>query len=945
MWLNCRTEFTFKAVYGHLDAVASKLASMGSYGGMTDINNTFGHIRWKSACDKAGIKPIYGVQLAVTDGLGNKIRRYPFNMMTFIAKTQHGLQLIYKLVDQAHQQFYYKPLISYDQVNELPGDHVAILSGVACRFDLITRPIWFELSPSTPYSQRDKWKELDRDMVQPIACLDNYYPDPEDKAVYEPFAESRLREQKTSAQHILTWQEWLAEFPGREFALDNLVELAGWCNVELAEAPMTTYVGKDDIEVWAREGATKKGINITTGDYADRYNREMKLIKDKGYVDYFLIVADAIRYAKTKMSVGPSRGSSAGSLVCYLMGITEIDPLEYDLYFERFIDINRFDLPDIDIDFQDEKRHLVLKYLQKKYGKDCVAQIGNISRMKAKSAIDRFAKALRVPIDDVQEVKDAIMERSGGDARANYCIEDSLSESEVGKKFLDLYPHMAVVSKIEAHASHTGVHAAGILVCNEPITNYCGINSRDKKRIGMLDKKDAEAVGLLKIDALGLRTLSILADVCDQLGKPYTWLYEIPVDDPATYKVFNDQRFNGIFQFEGSAVKGLARQMPIEDMEDISALSALGRPGPLASGGANRFIKYRTGKEEPNYLSNHPAVVKATKGTYGVVIYQEQMLAISREYGQLSWEDTNQLRRAASKSLGDEFFGKYKEKFVEGAKELGESDEAIDKVWDGINTMGSWAFNKSHSVSYGLVSYLCAYMKANHFMEFAVASLNHSRDDSTALKILRDMVENDGVEYVHIDEHLSEIEWSIYDGKLYGGLLTLPGIGLAKARKIIKTREANEAYTPAIRRILNEGKTPFKYLYPAKEIYGDFYTDPARHNVSGQIVEIKDAEGDGDWCIIGKLIKKNLRDANEACFVSKRDGQYETGNTAWLNITLEDDTDSVMCKIKRDDYERLGREIAETGKEDKDWYMVYGSKINGWGLIFVTNIMRITRDE
>lgn len=937
MWINNKTEFTFKQVYGHLDQVAEKCAKMGSYGGIADINNTFGHVRWRKACKKAGIKPIYGVQLPVVDDLDLRERRYAFNYMTLIAKTQKGLQELYELVNKAHLQFYYRPRLSYAQINSM-SDNIALLSGVAPRLDLIDRDLFLELSPCLPYHQRSikGYKQ--------IACIDNFYPNPEDKIVYEPFADSRLRQNKTSPQHILSSEEWLLEFPGREYALENLHTLAEECNVELPHAPMVEYVGKDDITQWCRKGAKEKGLNIKSGEYADRYAREMKLIHDKGYVDYFLVVADLIRYAKTKMSVGPARGSSAGSLVCYLMGITEIDPLEYDLYFERFIDVNRFDLPDIDIDFQDDKRNLCIKYLQKKYGPECVAQIGNISRMKPKSAIQRFAKALKIPLDDVQEVKDAIMERSGGDARASACIEDSLTESEVGKKFLEKYPNMAAVSKIESHASHTGVHAAGILVCNSPITDYTGINSRDNKQIAMIDKKDAEAINLLKIDALGLRTLSILASVCDQIGKKYSWLYEIPVDDPATYKVFNDGRLNGIFQFEGPAIKGLARQMPIDNMEDIAALGALGRPGPLSSGGANQFIKYRTGREKVKYLSNHPAVIAATVGTYGVVIYQEQMLAISREYGKLSWADTSDLRKAASKSLGDEFFGRYKDNFIKGALSIGETVEDAENVWDGINTMGSWAFNKSHAVSYGLISYLCAYMKANHFMEFAVASLNHSKDDGSALKLLRDMHENDGVEYVPFDPDISEKGWSVHNGVLYGGLLTIDGIGPAKANKIVKCRKDGTSLPVGIKKSLTKGKTPFKYLYPAKELYGDYYDDPVSHGVSGKVSEIKNTTGDGSFTIIGCMIKKNLRDANEACFVSKRNGKYLKGSTAWLNITLEDDTDSIMCKIKTDDYEKFGRKISESGKENKDWYMVHGKKINGWGLIFVSNIRRITRD-
>lgn len=1198
MWINCRTEFTFKAVYGHLDQVAAKCARLGSVGGIADMNNTFGHIRWRKACKKAGIKPIYGVRLPVVEDLELRERRYAFNYMTLIAKNQEGLQEIYWLVDQAHLQFYYRPRISYQQINETT-DNVIVLGGVAPNWDIITREVYHELSNQTPYSQRNISKIA-------VACIDNFYPEATDKIIYEPFADDRLRETKSYPLHILTKEEWIAEFPGRQDALENLQSISDECNVELPNAPMVSYIGDDNIDDWCAKGAIEKGLNIQDGEYGERYKREMDLIHEKDYVDYFLVTADLIRYAKTKMAVGPSRGSSAGSLVCYLMGITEIDPLEYDLYFERFIDVNRFDLPDIDIDFQDDKRHLVIKYLEKKYGKDNVAQIGNISRMKPKSAITRFAKALNIPLDDVEELKDAIMERSGGDARANACIEDSINDTDVGRRFIEKYPNMKVLSKIEAHASHTGVHAAGILVCNEPITSYAGINSRDNKRIAMLDKKDAEAINLLKIDALGLRTLTILAAVCDQIGKPYNWLYEIPLDDEKTYDIFNNHRYNGIFQFEGHAIKSLAILMPVENMEDISALGALGRPGPLNSGGANRYVKFRSGEAEVKYVSDHPIVVEATESTFGVIVYQEQVMKIVRELGQLSWKDTSAIRKAMSKTLGVEFFDKMYANFEIGALKNGLDKEESRNIWDHINTMGSWclagntrvklssagnnlksgvtieelyekyvlnrspwirqnhsmpmlvsldeqkgrcfpqrvdsiiktgkkqcnrylfdddtyvdcthdhrfiidgkwlpakdaligskfasseysgtgyigtgeghghakgkkyseknegflpgkgnpaykngktkayndfivamenkpcqrcnkhhhrieihhidmlggskdpyalewlcpschkiihydngrnkrwsvghkivyktlvsiedigemetydismpthhnfalyngvithnSFNKSHSVSYGLISYLTAYMKANYPLEFLVASLNHAKNDQSAIKILRDAVENDGVEYTHIDPMLSKKDWSVQDGMLYGGLKTIHGIGPAKANKIIKSRLEGTSLQAGIQKSLTNGASTFKYLYPARELYGDYYSDPQSHGLNGSISEIKNAHGNGMFTLIGCLIKKNLRDANEACFVSERGGSYENGQTAWLNITLEDDTDSIMCKIQKKDYERLGRIIAETGKVDKDWYMVYGEKINNWHLVFVKNVMKITRD-
>lgn len=935
MYLNIKTGYTFKQVYGHLDQIAEKCARYADFAGIADLGNTFAHIPWRKACKKAGIKPIYGVQLPVVDTLQRKVRRYPFNWMTLIAKDASGLQEIYRLVDLSFQQMYYRQRITYDQINDL-SDSVYVLSGVAPRWDLIKRFVNTELSPCTPLSKR---KILH---TPPVACCDNYYPDATDDIIYEPFADERLLERKTSPIHILTYGEW-KDIYNHQQALYNLEAIAKDCNVELPKAPMVKYIGKDNIEKWCKKGAREKNINLSKGLYAERYERELKLIQEKEYVDYFLVVADLIKYAKTKMAVGPARGSSAGSLVCYLMGITEIDPLEYDLYFERFISVNRFDLPDIDIDFQDDKRHLVTKYLERKYGKDCVAQIGNINRMKPKSAITRFAQSLGIPPDDVHELKDAIQERSGGDARANACMEDTFTDTDIGKKFIENYPAMEVVKHIEAHPSHTGVHAAGILVCNKPITDYCGVNSRDKKRIGMLDKKDAEAINLLKIDALGLRTLAIIAGVCDQVGKPYTWMYEIPTDDAGAYKVFNDGRFNGIFQFEGSAVQGLAKQMPINDMEDVAALGALGRPGPLVSGGASSFIGFRNNPERIKYLSDHKSVVDATKGTYGIIIYQEQMLAIGRNYGQLSWADTQELRHAASKSLGDEFFDKYKKNFIKGAMEQGETEEQAKIVWKAMHSFGSWSFNKSHAVSYGLISYLCAYFKAHHPMEFLVSCLNHARDDRTALKILRDAVENDGIKHEYFNPGKSEVEWCVKGDILYGGFMTIHGLGPVKAKKAVKFREEKKMPPKGMLSAIKAAISPFKYLYPAKELYGDYYSDPKSHNLSHGVIPINEADHDGSFTVIGCIIKKNLRDKNEACFVSKRNGKFLDGQTSWLNITIEDDTDSIMCKIKAEDYLRFGKDIAETGKEDKDWYMVHGQKINGWSIIFVKNIMKITR--
>lgn len=936
VFIDLKTEYSFGAVFAHIDEVAKHCAKYSTWAGIADINGSWGHVRWKKACKKAGIKPIYGAALTVVQEQQFKVRRCSRAEIIFIAMNDAGLSELYEYIDYAHRQFYYFPRISYDQVNKA-SNNLALIVGPGICWPLLKRHAYKRLRPGDPFIwQKDC-------PLDPIASVDNWFIAPQDRKVYEPFAQERKLERKTSPQHIITHTEWNVLF-NNKLALENLNKIAECANASLPKAPMVKYPEEHDIVKVCRKAAPKRGVDLTDPVYKARFEREIKLIKDKEYEDYFFVVADMIAYAKKRMVVGPSRGSSAGSLVCYLMGITEIDPIPYGLYFERFIDVNRLDLPDIDIDFQDNKRHLVINYLKKKYGAKNVAQIGNINRLKPKSAITRFAKALNIPLDAIDELKDAIIERSGGDSRAAQCMEDTFDGTEIGKKFMETYPNMKVVARIEQHASHTGVHAAGILVCNEPITDFTGVNSRDKStHIAMIDKKDAEALNLLKIDALGLRTLSIFADICDAIKKPYSWLYNIPLDDQETYKIFNDQRLTGVFQFEGSASRSLTKQMPIENMEDISALVAIARPGPLHSGGATKYIEFRRGDKPIEYISEHPIVVAATEKTYGVVIYQEQVLHLGREYGGLSWEDTSELRKALSKSLGEEFFNKYKKRFLKGALKKGEDEETALKVWNNINTFGSWGMNKAHTISYSLISYLCAYLKAHYPMEFAVACLNHAKDNQTALKLLRDFYENEGIEYIAVDVSKSTEKWSVQEDKLYGGLTTLNGIGPANAKKIIKLRKEGKPFPAGIQKRINENDTPFEFLYPAHEKYGDYYLHPKKYNIKNGVTEIKDIKTNGNYCTFGCLIRKNVRDANEIGNVAKRGGKFLTGPTAWINITIEDDSEEIICTIGRYDYEKFGREIAETGKENKDWYLVYGEMKNNWRKLYVKNIKRITK--
>lgn len=931
--LKCRTEYSFRNVFGPIQRVVA--ADSGPALGIADTG-TWGHVPFFNACKKAGKKPILGAEIAVVESLERK--RQPVNYMTFIAKNDDGLKELYEIIGVAYGNFYYIPRLNYNLVGDYVSNNLIILSGTApINMDLVNNcsSIYIEINPSNKVWAHHAIKQFPHERL--VITSDNYYPRPTDKLVYDLLTGSNAVK-RTGIMHIASESELKIELPFvPQCAFDKSEQLAATINLQtLPHAPMVKFKEQCDLRKMCLDGFAKKGLEPTI-KYMERMERELQLIKDKNFTDYFLVVADMINEAKKSMLVGPSRGSSAGSLVCYLIGITEVDPIVHDLIFERFIDITREDLPDIDVDFPDVKREEVIKYLEKKYSKECVAHIGTVSRYKPKSAIGDIAKELDIPAWETKAVKDAIIERSGGDARAAFCIKDTFETLDVGKEFIEKYPMMKVVEEIENHARHSGVHAAGILVCNDPVNHYCGVDTREGT--AMIDKKDAEKLNLLKIDILGLRTLSVLEETLDQIGMDYEELYRLPLEDKAAFAVFNNMTLAGIFQFEGYALQSLTRQMTIEKFDDIVAITSLARPGPLHCGGATDFVERRTGRSEIEYLD--PSVIPYTKETYGSVVYQEQVLQISREVGNLSWEDTNQLRKALSKSLGEEFFNKYKIKFLKGASENGVEEAAADHIWKHMCTFGSWAFNKSHAVSYGLISYWCAYLKAHHPLEFAVACLNNAKDDDQSVKILREL-SKEGYQYKPFDPLKSGLRWTADDGVLIGGFINVKGIGIKTAKDIIKRRNNGEALTSGQISKLDSGITPFNDIFEGERRFGDMYNNPSNYNIqSGNIEYIENIQKNGIYVFLGKLQDKNLRDLNEYGNVVKRGGRLVKRNNLFLNITVEDDTDSIICTISRWDYNKIGKPVVNDGAIG-DWYLIKGEIKNDWRKIHILKMRKLT---
>ena len=414
----------------------------------------------------------------------------------------------------------------------------------------------------------------------------------------------------------------------------------------------------------------------------------------------------------------------------------------------------------------------------------------------------------------------------------------------------------------------------------------------------------------------------------------------MPLDDEATFNIFNEGRLYGIFQFEGKALGIVTSQMGVESFDDICAITSLGRPGALNSGQTGEFIKRRTGKESPTYYGDIHK--RFTESTYGNVIYQEQTMYMLREVGNLSWLDTNTLRAAMSKSLGDEFFARYKDKFLKGADELGHDPEHAKAIWHSVASMGSYGFNKSHAVAYSMISYWTAYCKAHYPLEFAAANLNNAKDDETAVKILRDFVVNDGIDYTPIDPDVSDINWTIHDGKLLGGLTNLPGIGIKKAQEIRKKRNEGIPMTPAIARKLMDPETPFDILFPTQHYFGKFYDNPREYGLAEAPTLIKDIHEPGEYLLIGCVQERDLRDRNDVQSVIKRGGEKVEENQFYLNLYIEDDTDSIKCMIPPFKFDEMnGNTISENSIPGETWYLIKGTVRDQWRSISIEAIQCI----
>ena len=700
-----------------------------------------------------------------------------------------------------------------DQENAEAHDHLLCLSTQQDLDDpnrmLYTKQEWFKtreemndifsdipeaLSNTLEILDKVEIYSLDHDPIMP------FFPIPEDFGTEEQwrqkFTEEDLYEEFTRDEN--------GENPlPREEGEKKIQKLGGYDKLYRIKFE-ADYLGK-----LAYEGAAKRYGDHLDKEVDDRIRFELHIMKTMGFPGYFLIVQDFINSARNELNVmvGPGRGSAAGSVVAYCLGITKIDPLKYDLLFERFLNPDRISLPDIDTDFDDDGRGRVLKWVEDKYGHENCAHIITYSTMATKNSIKDVARIEKLPLDQsnglCKAIPDRLKDEKGKDLKMNLPnaikVVRELREAEVSPD-----PKMSNTIKyakmLEGTVRGTGIHACGFIICRDPISDWVPMSTADdpdfkdtKTNCTQYDGHVIESTGLIKMDFLGLKTLSELKEACANVKQTLgidVDLDNIPIDDPKTYRLYQQGRTIGTFQFESSGMQKYLRELHPTVFEDLIAMNALYRPGPMDY--IPQFISRKNGREEIKY--DIPCMEKYLKDTYGITVYQEQVMLLSRQLADFTRGESDALRKAMGKKKKD-IVDAMKPKFIEGGKKNGHDPKILDKIWADWEKFASYAFNKSHAACYSWVAYQTAYMKANYPAEFMAAIMSRRRDQITEITKLMDECKQMGIATLGPDVNESFLKFGVNKkGEIRFGLAAIKGMGDAAVEAIINEREKNGLY-------------------------------------------------------------------------------------------------------------------------------------------------------
>ena len=591
-------------------------------------------------------------------------------------------------------------------------------------------------------------------------------------------------------------EEMKALFPSIPEAYNNTLEIAERTELKLdfSQIFLPAFPGSNEekpnsqlLREKCLEGLEQKGL-ADDAEARERLGYELKMIEEMGYVDYFLIVWDFVNYAeKNGIRVGPGRGSAAGSLVSFLLGITKINPLEYGLLFERFLNPERVSMPDIDIDF-DENRDQIIEYVRKRYGKERVAQIGTFGTMAARAAIRDIGRALDIPLRKVDRIAKLVPGQPG------MTLDKALETNERLRQFYEedgeVRELLDLAGAAEGLPRHISTHAAGVVIGADDLSNIVPLQLQDESVITQLAMDDLESLGLLKMDFLGLRNLTIINKTLALVKERHNIEVDIdnvPLDDPEVYRLLQSGRTLGVFQMESYLFQELNQRLKPDRFTDIVAILALGRPGPLGSGLVDQFMDSRHGLKEPEYL--HPSLEPILKETFGLILYQEQVMEIASKIGGFTLGEADLLRRGMGKKDKEQIASE-RERFVRGAAERGIEEKIAHQIFDQMEYFAGYGFNKSHSAAYALLAYQTAYLKVKYPAEFMAALLSSVMGNQNKVgQYVRECKEL-GIEVLPPDINKSSYGFVPEgDKKIIFGLAAIKNVGRAAIEAILEGRK------------------------------------------------------------------------------------------------------------------------------------------------------------
>lgn len=812
---------------------------------ITDHGVLYGAVEFYKKTKKAGIKPILGVEAYVAPW--DRFSREPserYNHLILLAETNQGWKNLIKLVTKAHLEgFYYKPRMDKEILREY---HQGLIATSACLGGEVNQALLFgrfedakrialeyqdifgkgnfflEIGdhPKIPEAVkvRSEIIKLSRATGIPlVATQDSHYLRPEDAEYHDILLAVQTGNRLSDDDRLtlkaddfsITSPEAMAEkFKDIPEAVENTVKIAERCNVELELIPpygrgkfllpdfhKTENKSADEYlrELVAERINSRFSPEEQTPELKSRLEYELSVIEKTGFADYFLIVQDLTNWAKNHgIAVGPGRGSAAGSLVSYVLGITDVNPLPYDLLFERFLNPERIQMPDIDIDFADTRRDEVLAYAREKYGENRVAQIITFGTMAARAAVRDAGRALGLSYGFCDQLAKLIP--------FNLKLDEALEKVPELKELYDKNPDaknvLDAARHLEGVARHASVHACGTVISKDDLTNHVPLQFAPQDHANIItqfDMRSVEDLGLLKIDLLGLKNLTIIEEtvrLVKELRGEDLKISELPLDDKKTYELLQAGDTTGVFQFESQGIRRYMKEIIPTQLEDLVALVALYRPGPMEL--IPSYIKRKHGKEKITYL--HPKLEPILKTTYGIGVYQEQMMRIATDLAGYTLPEADTLRKAIGKKIKS-LLDEQEEKLISGLIKNGIDKKTAKAIWGLFPPFARYGFNRSHAVCYALIGYRTAYLKAHYPEEFMAALLNAEVNDIDRIAFLVAEAKQKGIDILQPDINKSFVNFTPEGPKIRFGLLAIKNVGEAITRGIIEERLRRGPFT------------------------------------------------------------------------------------------------------------------------------------------------------